>query len=71
MSLRTRIRGFTHWVNLRLQGRPRKVVLTSVVSGILEGTTLVDLILSLSGCTCEKIGSFDQYDPHLLINEQI
>lgn len=63
MSLRTRIRGFTHWVNLRLQGGPRNVVLTSVVSGILEGTTLVDLIQSLSGCTCEKLGSFDQYDP--------
>ena len=62
MSLRTKLRGFTLWVNLRLQGPSPGLVLSNVVSELTRGTNLRDLLESITGCQCQKVDNFDKYD---------
>ncbi|XP_071956727.1 uncharacterized protein [Antedon mediterranea] len=57
MSLRTKINGFTAWVNFRLQSYDH--LLNNVIMDLLKGTNLKMLIQSLTGVDNKKLKSFD------------
>ncbi|KAK3101728.1 hypothetical protein FSP39_005894 [Pinctada imbricata] len=57
MSLRTRIRGYTAWVNLRLV--PFDMLLNNVLMDLLSGTHMKYLIESLTGNDIKRLESFD------------
>ena len=56
-SLRTRVRGFTAWVNLRLM--PYDQLMNNVIMDLLTGTNMKYLMESMTGTT---IGRFDSFD---------
>ncbi|XP_041366840.1 uncharacterized protein LOC121381572 [Gigantopelta aegis] len=57
MSLKTRIRGFTAWVNLRLI--PYNHLLNNVIMDLLTGTSMKYLVESITGRDFTKLESFD------------
>ncbi|XP_002731751.1 uncharacterized protein LOC100367609, partial [Saccoglossus kowalevskii] len=57
MSMRTKINGFTAWVNLRLM--PHNLLLNNVVMDLLTGTNMKVLTESFTGNDNKKIQSFD------------
>ena len=57
MSLKTRIRGFTAWVNLRL--RPFDQLLNNVLMDLLTGTNMKLLLESLTGRALRRLDSMD------------
>ena len=57
MSLRTQIRGFTAWVNLRL--KPYDQLLNNALMDLLSGTNMKMLIQSLTGHDFKKLQNFD------------
>ncbi|XP_074660681.1 uncharacterized protein LOC141913126 [Tubulanus polymorphus] len=57
MSLRTRIRGFTSWVNLRLKSSDQ--LMNNVIMDIVSGTNMKSLIESLTGRYMKRVQSFD------------
>ncbi|XP_033109700.1 uncharacterized protein LOC117110957, partial [Anneissia japonica] len=57
MSLRTRINGFTAWVNFRL--KPYDHLLSNVLMDLLKGTNIKMLIQSLTGVENKKLQSLD------------
>lgn len=57
MSLRTRIRGFTAWVNMRLL--PYSQLLSNVLMDLLTGTNMKLLIESITGRELQHLQSFD------------
>lgn len=59
MSLRTRIRGFTSWVNLRLLGYDH--LMNNVIMDLLTGTNMKYLIQSITGRDLKRLQSFDEY----------
>ncbi|XP_070560695.1 uncharacterized protein [Ptychodera flava] len=57
MSMRTKINGFTAWVNLRLM--PYNLLMSNVLMDLLKGTNMKMLIESLTGIENKRIQSFD------------
>lgn len=57
MSLRTRINGFTAWVNLRLT--PSGHFMHNILTDLLKGYNMKVLLESLTGKPLEKLQSFD------------
>ncbi|XP_050411091.1 uncharacterized protein LOC126825502 [Patella vulgata] len=57
MSLRTRIRGFTAWVNLRIM--PYNHLMNNVLMDLLTGTSMKYLIESFTGRDLKRLESFD------------
>lgn len=57
MSLRTRTRGYTAWVNLRL--KPYDSLLNNVLMDLLTGTNMKHLCESLCGRIPQRLDSFD------------
>ncbi|KAJ8299222.1 hypothetical protein KUTeg_023282 [Tegillarca granosa] len=57
MSLRTKIKGFTAWVNMRLM--PYNHLLSNVLMDILSGTHMKFLVESLTGRDIKRLESFD------------
>ncbi|XP_061182605.1 uncharacterized protein LOC133190936 [Saccostrea echinata] len=57
MSLRTRIKGFTAWVNLRLM--PYDHLLNNVIMDLLTGTHMKYLVESITGYDIKRLESFD------------
>ncbi|KAL9965900.1 hypothetical protein ACROYT_G029758 [Oculina patagonica] len=57
MSLRTRINGFTAWVNLRLS--PSGHFMHNILTDLLKGYNMKVLLESLTGRPLEKLQSFD------------
>ncbi|XP_022088281.1 uncharacterized protein LOC110977993 isoform X2 [Acanthaster planci] len=57
MSLRTRINGFTSWVNLRL--KPYNMLMNNVIMDLLKGTNLKMLLQSMTGIDNKKLQNFD------------
>ncbi len=57
MSLRTKIKGMTSWVNLRLS--PYDQLMNNVVMDLLSGTNMKMLMQSLTGREFKKIQNFD------------
>ncbi|XP_064635397.1 uncharacterized protein LOC135492725 [Lineus longissimus] len=57
MSMKTRIRGFTAWVNLRL--KHTDLILNNVLMDLLTGTNIKVLIESITGRDLKKLQSFD------------
>ncbi|CAH3191429.1 unnamed protein product [Porites evermanni] len=57
MSLRTRINGFTAWVNLRLS--PSGHFMHNILTDLLKGYNMKVLLESLTGKPLEKLQSFD------------
>ena len=64
MSLKTRIRGYTAWVNLRL--KPYDQLINNVTMDILAGTNLKYLLHSLTGRELKRLESCDGYVSLLL-----
>ncbi|CAB3979397.1 hypothetical protein pdam_00015502 [Paramuricea clavata] len=56
-SLRTRINGFTAWINLRLA--PSGVFMHNVLEDILKGKNMKILLESMTGKPLKKLQSFD------------
>ncbi|XP_067933694.1 uncharacterized protein [Watersipora subatra] len=57
MSLRTRVNGFTAWVNLRM--REYNVSLSNVMLDLMNGTNLKTLVESMTGRDMANVQSFD------------
>ena len=57
MSLRSRIHGFTAWVNLRL--KRHEVLLSNVLVELLTGTYMKELVESITGKEFQQLQSFD------------
>ncbi|XP_013397902.1 uncharacterized protein LOC106164510 [Lingula anatina] len=57
MSLKTRIHGFTAWVNLRL--KPYDILMNNVIMDLLTGTNLKLLVESMTGREMKNVKSFD------------
>lgn len=57
MSLRTRIKGFTAWVNLRLM--PYDHLLNNVLMDLLSGTHMKYLVESITGYDIKRLESMD------------
>lgn len=57
MSLRTRINGFTAWVNLRLASTGN--FMHNILTDLLKGYTMKVLLESMTGRPLEKLQSFD------------
>ena len=57
MSMRTRIRGMTAWVNLRLM--PYNQLMSNVLMDLLTGTGMKYLIESITGRGIGKLESMD------------
>lgn len=57
MSMRTRINGFTAWINLRM--REFEVDLSDVLVDLMKGTNLKILIESMTGRELATVQSFD------------
>ncbi|XP_071809537.1 uncharacterized protein [Asterias amurensis] len=57
MSLRTKINGFTSWVNLRL--KPYEMLMNNVIMDLLKGTNLKMLLQSMTGIDNKKLQNFD------------
>ena len=57
MSLRTRIKGFTAWVNFRL--KPYDHLMNNVVMDLLTGTNMKMLMQSMTGREMKRVQSFD------------
>ncbi|XP_055998277.1 uncharacterized protein LOC125647533 isoform X2 [Ostrea edulis] len=57
MSLRTRIKGFTAWVNLRLMRYDH--LLNNVLMDLLSGTHMKYLVESITGLDIKRLESFD------------
>ncbi|XP_077994506.1 uncharacterized protein LOC144448226 [Glandiceps talaboti] len=57
MSMKTKINGFTAWVNLRLM--PYNLLMNNVLMDLLKGTNMKMLIESLTGVENKRIQSFD------------
>lgn len=58
MSLKTKIRGYTSWVNLRL--KPYDKLMNNVLMDLMTGTNLKHLVESLIGKSPSNVDSFDQ-----------
>ena len=59
MSLRTRINGFTAWVNLRLT--PYNQLLNNVLMDLLTGTHMKYFVESFTGRDLKKLENMDGY----------
>ncbi|XP_059170627.1 uncharacterized protein LOC131952123 [Physella acuta] len=57
MSMRTRIRGFTAWVNLRLT--PYNQLMSNVLMDLLSGTSMKHLTESITGRIFKKLDNMD------------
>lgn len=57
MSMRTRIRGMTAWVNLRLM--PYNQLMSNVLMDMLSGTGMKYLIESITGRELGRLDSMD------------
>ncbi|KAK7491465.1 hypothetical protein BaRGS_00017294 [Batillaria attramentaria] len=57
MSMRTRIRGFTAWVNLRLM--PYNQLMNNVLMDLLSGTSMKYLVESITGRDLKRLESMD------------
>lgn len=57
MSLRTRVNGFTAWINLRM--KEYNVSLSNVMLDLMNGTNLKTLIESMTGRDMANVQSFD------------
>ncbi|CAH1786443.1 unnamed protein product [Owenia fusiformis] len=57
MSLRTRIRGFTAWVNLRLKAHDH--LMNNVLMDLMTGTNMKELVESMTGRDFKQLQSFD------------
>ena len=57
MSLRTRVNGFTAWINLRL--REYNASLSNVMLDLMTGTNLKTLVESMTGREISNVQSFD------------
>lgn len=57
MSLRTRVNGFTAWINLRL--REYDASLSNVMLDLMNGTNLKTLVESMTGREINNVQSFD------------
>ena len=58
MSMRTRIRGMTAWVNLRLM--PYNQLMNNVLMDLLSGTSMKYLIESMTGRDLKRLESMDK-----------
>lgn len=58
MSLRTRIKGFTAWVNLRLMSYDH--LLNNVLMDLLTGTHIKYLVESITGYDIKRLESMDE-----------
>ncbi|KAI8781208.1 hypothetical protein BgiBS90_018559 [Biomphalaria glabrata] len=61
MSMRTRIRGFTAWVNLRLM--PYNQLMSNVLMDLLLGTSMKHLMESITGTSIKRLDSMDGLSP--------
>lgn len=59
MSLRTRVNGFTAWINLRM--REYNVSVNNVMLDLMSGTNLKTLIESMTGRDMANLQSFEGY----------
>jgi len=59
MSLRTKINGFTAWVNLRLM--PYNQLLNNVLMDILTGTHMKYFVESFTGRDIKRLENMDGY----------
>jgi len=57
MSLRTRVNGFTAWINLRL--REYNVSLSNVMLDLMSGTNLKTLVESMTGRDISNVQSLE------------
>jgi hypothetical protein len=57
--MKTRIRGFTAWVNLRLKHTGTDLILNNILMDLLTGTNIKVLIESITGRDLKKLQSFD------------
>lgn len=70
MSLRTKIRSFTAWVNMRLMSYDQ--LLNNCLMDLLTGTHMKYLIESMTGTNIKRLESFDgQLLLHIIISLQL
>ena len=71
MSLRTKIRGFTAWINLRLM--PYDQLLNNVLMDLLTGTNMKLLLESMTGRPMRRLDTMDGYliNYHIFYSEKV